>query len=100
MRKSFLLLFIIFTLLMPRPAAAQASGPVYIVQSGDTLWSIAANPHVFGDATKWRKLFSANQDIMKSPDAIRAGMTLRVPRGAASRSEPSEESSGATIYTK
>lgn len=73
----------------------------YTVKKGDTLWSIAADPHVFGDATKWRKLFSANQDIMKSPDAIRAGMTLRVPRGgAAARSEPSEESSGTTLYTK
>ena len=86
----------------------------YVVKKGDTLWSIAADPQVFGDATKWRKLFNANQDIMKAPDALRTGMKLRVPRsGAAGSSKPSEapkpskfskgaEPSGEseTVYTK
>lgn len=71
----------------------------YTVKKGDTLWSIAANPHVYGDATKWRKLFSANQDLLKTPDGIRSGMTLRVPRGGASTFEPSMDS-GTTTYTK
>ncbi len=53
----------------------------YVVQKGDSLWSIAAKPEVYGKATKWRRLFDANRDVLKSPDQVRPGMTLRVPRG-------------------
>lgn len=73
----------------------------YVVKKGDTLWSIAADPHVFGDATKWRKLYAANHDVLKSPDRLRAGMTLRVPRGgAAPAPSASQEPAGKTVYTK
>ena len=73
----------------------------YVVKKGDTLWSIAADPHVFGDAAKWRKLYAANQEILKSPDRLRAGMTLRVPRGgAAPAPSAGEEPAGTTVYTK
>jgi Predicted glycosyl hydrolase len=41
MRKKILLLAVALTLLLSRPVSAQTSGPVYIVQSGDTLWDIA-----------------------------------------------------------
>ncbi|HEX2696618.1 MAG TPA: LysM domain-containing protein, partial [Anaerolineales bacterium] len=43
MLKRFLLLFAVVSLLViVRPVSAQSSGPVYIVQPGDTLSSIAA----------------------------------------------------------
>lgn len=54
----------------------------YTVKKKETLWSIAANPAVFGDATKWRLIYNANRDLLKSPDRLRAGMTLKIPRGA------------------
>ncbi len=38
---SLLLLTLLLVFLVPQPAAAQGSGPVYIVQPGDTLWGIA-----------------------------------------------------------
>ena len=65
----------------------------YTVKSGDTLWSIAASPGVYGDATQWRLLYDANHDVLKSPDRLRAGMSLRIPRaggvgGQAAESEP------------
>lgn len=41
MRKKILLLVVALTMLLVQPASAQAGGPVYIVQAGDTLWSIA-----------------------------------------------------------
>jgi hypothetical protein len=53
---------------------------VYAVQKGDTLWSIAAKPEVYGKATAWRRIFDANRDLLKSPDRLRAGMTLKIPR--------------------
>jgi murein DD-endopeptidase MepM/ murein hydrolase activator NlpD len=46
MRNRILLLLFVIMLLAPQPAAAQASGPVYIVQPGDTLWSIASRFNV------------------------------------------------------
>ena len=73
----------------------------YVVKKGDTLWSIAADPSAFGDATKWRKLYAANRDVLKSPDRLRAGMTLRVPRGgAAPAPSATQEPTGTTVYTK
>lgn len=54
---------------------------VYVVQKGDSLWTIAAKPEMYGKATDWRRIFDANRDILKGPERIRAGMTLKIPRG-------------------
>ena len=54
----------------------------YAVQKGDSLWSIAAKPDIYGKATYWRRLLDANQDLLKGdPNRIRVGMTLKIPRG-------------------
>ena len=53
---------------------------VYVVQKGDSLWSIAKKPEIYGTATRWRRIFDANRDLLKSPDRVRAGMTLKIPR--------------------
>ena len=59
------------------------AGPhdTYVVQKGDSLWSIAAKPEIYGKASRWRQIFDANRDILKSPDSLHAGMKLRIPRG-------------------
>jgi nucleoid-associated protein YgaU len=69
----------------------------YVVKKGETLWSIAAKPEVFDDATKWRWIYQANRDLLKSPDHIRPGMTLRIPREDAASREPSQ---GAATFVK
>ena len=71
---------------MDEPLMAEAApGPqvfdVYVVKKGDSLWSIAAKPEIYGKATKWRQIFDANRDLLKSPDRVRPGMTLKIPRG-------------------
>jgi hypothetical protein len=53
----------------------------YVVKKGDTLWTIAKKPEIYGKATYWRRLFDANRDILSSPDRLKAGMRLKVPRG-------------------
>lgn len=50
MRKTFFIAFVVLSLLAPRSVNAQASGPVYIVQEGDTLWSIATRFNIGLDA--------------------------------------------------
>jgi nucleoid-associated protein YgaU len=61
----------------------EAQGPFdsYVVQKGDSLWSIAAKKEIYGKATAWRRIFDANRSLLKSPDRLKAGMTLKIPRG-------------------
>jgi nucleoid-associated protein YgaU len=49
------------------------------VQAGDTLSSLASE-HL-GSADDWRQLMEANADQLDAPELLRAGMSLRLPRG-------------------
>ena len=66
-----------------RPAAAASSNPpasaprTYTVRPGDTLAEIARQQ--LGDGERWRDIYRANADELDSPDAIRAGQTLKLP---------------------
>ncbi|MBI1992587.1 MAG: LysM peptidoglycan-binding domain-containing protein [Candidatus Omnitrophica bacterium] len=71
----------------------------YTVQKGDSLWSIAAKPDVYGSATRWRSIFDANRDVLKNPDGIRPGMTLKIPRGHG-RSHPAPAQDEGTTFKK
>lgn len=81
-------------------ATSAGGGPetsgTYVVQQGDSLWTIAAKPDVFGDGSKWHKLLEANRDVLKSADRLHPGMTLRIPHRDATP-EPAQESAQ---YTK
>jgi len=59
----------------------------YTVQQGDSLWSIAAKPAIYGNATHWRRIFDANRDLLSNPDSLKPGMSLRIPRGGAEEAE-------------
>lgn len=52
----------------------------YTVRKGDSLSSIAAR--VFGDPARWRLIYEANRDRIKTPDLIFPGQALRIPRQA------------------
>jgi nucleoid-associated protein YgaU len=49
----------------------------YTVQNGDTLQKISMK--FFGTTKKWKKIFNANQDVLKTPDKVRPGMVLKIP---------------------
>lgn len=57
----------------PAPAPEQT----YVVQSGDTLSTIAKK--VYGKSALWERLFEANRDRLSDPAKVRPGMTLRIP---------------------
>ena len=59
----------------PAPAAPEAT--FYTVVSGDTLGKIA-QAH-YGDAGKYPVIFEANKPMLKDPDKIYPGQTLRIP---------------------
>ena len=50
----------------------------YVVQRGDTLNSIAAQPTVYNDAKKWTLLYENNRDALDNPMAIYPGQVLKV----------------------
>jgi len=60
--------------------SVEQSGPAakfYTVKSGDTLSKIAKES--YGDANQYTKIFEANRPMLKSPDKIYPGQTLRIP---------------------
>lgn len=51
---------------------------MYTVVSGDSLSKIAKQH--YGDANKYINIFEANKPMLKDPDKIYPGQTLRIPR--------------------
>lgn len=60
------------------PAPAQPAVDTYVVQSGDTLSRIAGK--VYNDPAKWEAIFNANRATLPSPQSLKVGQTLVVPR--------------------
>ncbi|MDD5348386.1 MAG: LysM peptidoglycan-binding domain-containing protein [Candidatus Omnitrophica bacterium] len=60
---------------------AAPSGPAavveYTVLTNDTLQKISKK--FYGTAKKWKTIFDANKEKLKSPDRIRPGQVLQVP---------------------
>jgi len=62
----------------PSVAASAESDQTYEVKSGDTLLTISEE--VYGDATKWRKIYDANKDVIGAdPDKLKLEMKLKIP---------------------
>ena len=51
------------------------SGPTYVVQQGDELWTVAEK--TLGDGSRWRELAELNPGVADS--RLEAGRTLRLP---------------------
>ena len=52
-------------------------GRTYVVTKGDSLSAIAQSE--YGDMKEWHRIYEANRDIIKDPDLIYPGQTLRLP---------------------
>jgi nucleoid-associated protein YgaU len=61
----------------PQAAAAPAQGRTYEVKAGDSLSKIAKQ--LYGDASKYPKIFEANRDQLSDPDKIQPGQKLKIP---------------------
>jgi len=65
------------------PSSSSGSASVvqkeyYVVQKGDTLQKISQK--VFGTTQKWMSIYEANKHVLKSPDRIRPGQKLVMPK--------------------
>lgn len=65
-----------------RPAKKKpAPAKTYTVVKGDCLWNIAKKPSIYGDATKWRKIYNANKKVIgKNPNLIYPKQKLVIPK--------------------
>jgi nucleoid-associated protein YgaU len=63
------------------PATDNQKFMTYTVKNGDTLAGIAAK--TLGSKNKWQIILDANKETLKKPEALKAGMVLKVPRGSA-----------------
>lgn len=59
-------------------SASGAQKEYYVVQKGDTLQKISEK--FFGTTQKWQSIYEANKHILKSPDRIRPGQKLLIPK--------------------
>ncbi len=59
-------------------ARDQPASQFYEVKQGDTLSKIAKQ--FYGDANKYSAIFEANRPMLKDPDEIYPGQTLRIPQ--------------------
>ena len=50
----------------------------YVVQAGDTLSSISRK--IYGTPNRWREIFSANRDRLATPESLKIGQSLKIPR--------------------
>ena len=50
----------------------------YEVRKGDTLSGLSIR--FLGSATRFSEIYALNRDVMSSPDALRPGMVLRIPK--------------------
>ena len=59
-------------------APAVPSAPrSYQVASGDTLSTIAKK--MYGQSSRWRDIYEANQDTMRSQNDLKIGQSLKIP---------------------
>lgn len=59
------------------PAAPSRSPKAHVVRQGDTLYGLAQQ--YYGDRSRWRDIYAANRDVMRSETDLRIGMTVRIP---------------------
>jgi nucleoid-associated protein YgaU len=71
---------------LARTSSGEAS-QTYVIRRGDTLSRIAARH--YGDAALYRAIYEHNRGVLRSPDALRPGQTLRLPPADALAVNPS-----------
>jgi len=61
----------------PEAVAPTGEFQKYTVQKNDTLQKISMK--FYGTTKKWKKIFDANKDTLKSPDKVYPGKVLNIP---------------------
>ena len=57
--------------------STSTAAKIYVVVAGDSLSKIAKRE--YGNASEWKRIFEANQDVLENPDKIYPGQKLKIP---------------------
>ena len=57
--------------------STSTAAKIYVVVAGDSLSKIAKRE--YGNASEWKRIFEANQDVLENPDKIFPGQKLKIP---------------------
>ena len=82
---------------LPEPSAGTVHASparVYVIQAGDTLWSIAQR--FYGSGLMWPHIYHANQPQIADPNDIYAGQKLIIPHVGTSSATTSTASANAS----
>lgn len=60
-----------------KPTAPSTANRRHLVVKGDTLFSLAQK--YYGNRSRWRDIYAANQDLLPSENSLRLGMEIRIP---------------------
>ena len=64
---------------VPTPSPAPAvGGRKHTVAKGDTLFVLAQK--YYGNKSRWKDIYAANRDVMKSQNDLKIGMELKIPQ--------------------
>jgi len=66
-----------------RAGTAAGAGRTHVIQAGDTLSGLAAR--YLGSSSRYREIYEANRNVLRSPDDLRDGVTIVIPDGGKSR---------------
>jgi nucleoid-associated protein YgaU len=58
-------------------AAASGTAKTHLVKDGESLWKIAKQE--LGSGARWNEIYTANRDVLSSPEALHTGQKLRIP---------------------
>ncbi len=61
----------------PRPTTTDPRYASYTVKPGESLSEIASR--LLKSARRWRELYDLNRDVIRDPDSVKAGTTIKVP---------------------
>jgi len=64
----------------PKEGAGEDGSRRWSVRRGDSLWRISSRDDVYGDGTKWPRLYESNRGLIRDPDLIFPGQELSIPR--------------------
>ena len=60
------------------PEVVESSATEYKVEKGDTLQKISKK--FYGTVKRWNEIYEANKDVLKDPNHIKPGKTIRIPQ--------------------
>jgi hypothetical protein len=62
---------------------ARTPGRTHVIQAGDTLSGLASK--YLGSSARYREIYEANRNVLRSPDDLREGVTIVIPDGGKPR---------------